>query len=231
MNKNSEDLKRKRFEQYLPVIKNNINKRKAGWKIPTMDWEDVSQTLIIRIWSKFHLFSEEKGVFDHWINKIISNSLTNLMRDNFAKYNKPCNSGCVYNLGGSDCSFTKSQVQCAECPLYRKWIKKKQQQFNVATSLSLEEHSNETHKVSNDLTNIELSKTIIDDRIKEVLTRKEWEIYTMMFIEHQSYEYIGQKMNFKLIPSSHIPGYQEILRLKRKFIELSKEIILDEGLA
>lgn len=222
--------KRKDFESHIEEIQTYINRRKAGWKIPLIEWEDVSQILMIRIWNKFHLFSAEKGPFENWANRLISNALTNLIRDNFSKYSRPCIAGCVYNTGSNDCSFTASGKQCSECPLYKRWTRKKQQQFNVATSVSLEDHYNETNNIICDSANIETSKHIIDDRLKEVLSEREWKVYTLLFIENKSMEDVGKIMHFKLLPSSNIPGYQELLRYKRRFIEVSREIILDEGL-
>ena len=229
MQKNQEP--KKTFEQYLPEIQLNIHKRRGSWTIPSLEWEDVSQILILKLFNKFDKYTPEKGPFEHWMNKLISNTLANLIRDNFAKYSKPCNSGCVFYEGNDDCAYTKSHKQCIECPLYKKWTRKKQQQYNMVTSVSLEDHSNETYQVENDLTNFEMSKHIIEDRLKEHLSEKEWKVYVLMFIDHKPLEFIGKKMGYSLLASSHIPGYQELLRLKRKFIDLSREIILDEGLA
>ena len=224
-------IKQQEFVKVLPIIKSNIGKRKYSWNIPSLEWEDVSQILILRVWTKFDKYSTAKGTFEHWLNKLITNALNNLIRDNFSKYSRPCIAGCVYNLGNDDCSFTQSRKQCSECPLYKKWTVKKQQQFNMITSLSLEDHSNETYNIESDGASVDFSKQVIDDRLKESLSIRDYKIYKMMFIDHKSLEYIGKKMNFKLLPSSHIPGYQELLKLKRKFINLSREIIIDEGLA
>lgn len=225
------NIKQQEFIKILPIIKSNIWKRKNSWNIPSLEWDDVSQILILRVWTKFDKYSITKGPFEHWLNKLITNALNNLIRDKFSKYSRPCICGCTYNIGGDDCSFTKSNKQCSECPLYKKWTIKKQQQFNMITSVSLEDHSNETYNVENDTANVDFSKHIIDDRLKELLSIHDFKIYKMMFIDHKSLEYIGKKMNLRLLPSSHIPGYQELLRLKRKFINLSREIISDEGLA
>lgn len=221
---------KKTFEEYLPEIQVNIRKRKSSWTIPSLEWDDVSQILLLKLFNKFDKYSPDKGPFEHWMNKLISNTLANLTRDNFAKYSKPCLSGCVFYDGNDDCSYTPSKKQCTECKLYKSWIKKKQQQFNLITSVSLENHSNETYQIENDMTNFETSKHIIEDRLKELLSEREWKIYVLMFIEHKPMDVIGKKMGYKLLASSHIPGYQELLRIKRKFIDLSREIILDEGL-
>lgn len=219
---------KKTFEEYLPLIQSNIQKRKGSWTIPSLEWEDVSQILIIKLFNKFDKYSPSKGPFEHWMNRLISNTLANLIRDSYAKFSKPCTCGCVYYEGNDDCSYTKSKKQCSECPLFKSWAKKRQQQYNLVTSVSLENHSNETYQVENDTTNFETSKHIIEDRLKELLPEREWNAYVMMFIEHRPLEYVGKKLGYKLLPSSHIPGYQELLKLKRKFIDISREIILDE---
>ena len=42
---------KKTFEEYLPLIQSNIQKRKSSWTIPSLEWEDVSQILIIKLFN------------------------------------------------------------------------------------------------------------------------------------------------------------------------------------
>jgi DNA-directed RNA polymerase specialized sigma24 family protein len=142
--------KKKQFEELLPVIITNIEKRHSSWRLSVLDWEDVSQMLIIRIWNKFHLFDCEKGPFENWVNRVISNAITNIIRDNHYKWGRPCILGCTYNLGCDNCGYTANGKQCDDCPLFATWRQKKEQQYNIKSSLSLEDHSDEVANVMTD---------------------------------------------------------------------------------
>jgi hypothetical protein len=114
------------FEEMIPAVLVEINKRKSGWSLSSISFEDVSQMLLIRAFNKYHTYIPEKGEFSHWVNRLISNALNNILRDNLQKFSRPCIQGCQFNLGDSHCSYTKSGQQCSECPLYRKWKKKEE---------------------------------------------------------------------------------------------------------
>lgn len=218
------------FEERIPVIQNEIAKRRKKWNLSTLAWEDASQIIIIRVFKKYHLFDPERGEFTHWLNRLISSAIKNIFRDNLTLYSRPCILGCVYNLGDEHCGFTNSGKQCSECPLYLKWSKKKRAHFNVAQSLPLVNHEQEVNNIQSDFFNIENAKIVLDAKLKIKLNNYEWQVYDMLYIKHLSMEEVGKILKYKKAKNSQIPGYQQLKRIQSRIIEVSKQIISDENL-
>lgn len=218
------------FEDFLPAIQVEIEKRRGKWVLSTLDYEDVSQMIVIRIFNKFHTFDPEKGPFQNWVNRLISNAIRNILRDNLMKFSRPCLS-CAKNLGDDFCSYTKSKKQCIECPLYKRWKDKKEQHFNVKASLSLENHMHEAQNMINDFVDIGRCKSIIDEKMKQKLSEEEYKIYSLIYIQNKPMEEVGKILEYKKLSSNPIPGYQQLLKVKKKMVLLAKEIIKEEGLA
>ena len=218
------------FESQLDVIQHEIAKRKNKWTLVAIPFEDVSQMVMIRIFKKYHLFEPEKGEFSHWVNKVISSAIKNILRDNYLKYNRPC-LGCAKNLGGDICSYTPSGKQCEECPLFLKWKHSKEQHFNVKQSLSLENHSQEAESKVGDFTDIAGAKNVIDEKIKKKLKPIEYKLYTLLYVENLTEREAGARMEYRQTNKDRGPGYQQIAKMKAKILVAAKEVIDEEGLA
>ena len=75
-----------KFEDKIQTIDEEINKRRNKWTLTSiawMDFEDISQILKIHIFKKWHLFNQDKPLLP-WLNRIISNQLKNLIRNNYS---------------------------------------------------------------------------------------------------------------------------------------------------
>ena len=97
------------FEEKLPVIENEIRKRKNKWQLNILKWlsfEDVEQIIKIHIHKKWHMWDQSKAL-EPWVSRIISNQIRNLIRNNYTNYVRPCAS-CVHNLGDDFCAISKS---------------------------------------------------------------------------------------------------------------------------
>lgn len=218
------------FEQVLPILNKELKKRKSSWTLASIDFEDVCQIITIHVFEKYDQYNEKKGEFSHWVNRIISNRIHNILRDNYYKHNRPC-VGCLLNLGGDTCSFTTSGTQCSECPLFARWKQKKESHFNVKQTLTLETHSQEVNNTPCDFIDIGAKKQIIDEKMKLLLSSAEYSWYILLYINHSSPEEAGEKLGFKKGENSEIPGYQMYLKAKKKIIQLAQKIILEEGLS
>lgn len=221
------------FEDRLPEIEKIVDSRRNKWQLSTLDWEDVRQILLIRIFNKYHTFDINRGNFTHWTNRLISNEIKNLLRNNLYKYSRPCiqNGGCVYKTGEETCSYTKSGKQCAECPLYARWRAKKGNQYDIKQSLPLENHIQEVNNIQHDFIEIEGAKKIIDEKMKENLNEHDYRVYHLIYIEHKTDKEAGVILGYKPCSNSEIPGYQIIRKIKKRIIQRAKEIIDEEGLA
>ena len=80
------------FENHIQVIDAEINKRRSKWNLSVlawMDFQDVAQILRIHIYKKWHLYDQSKPL-GPWLNRIISNQIKNLIRNNYGNYCRPC---------------------------------------------------------------------------------------------------------------------------------------------
>ena len=126
-----------KFEDCIKVISEEIVKRKSKWTLTSiawMDFEDISQILKIHIFKKWHLYDQNKPLLP-WLNRIISNQLKNLIRNNYSNYCKPC-LRCAAAEPDSGCTIYGSQD--ARCPLYKRWLAKKKSAYDVKMALPLE---------------------------------------------------------------------------------------------
>jgi len=226
----------KAFEERVPELRAILARRKSGWTLTTLDWEDVESILLTRLWQKFSLYEPEKGPLENWANRLISRALSNLLRDLLYKQTKPCQAAsptggsCAYNLGNERCGFTPSGNQCNECPLYKKWEQKKQSLYNIKSSLPLDYHAQEVQNLQEDFLDIEAAKLVIDQKIINQLDKKEAKVYVLLFIEHKSIEEVGKIMKYKKQGPNKIAGYQMLKKLCSKFKEMAREAIQTEDL-
>jgi RNA polymerase sigma factor (sigma-70 family) len=217
------------FEEMIPAAMVEINKRRNGWTLSSMAFEDVSQVLLIRAFNKYHTFEPDKGEFSHWINRLISNALINLLRDNLQKFSRPCVQGCQFNLGDNSCGYTSTGKQCEECPLYAKWKRKKEPEYNIKQGLSLDAHIQEVNNIQNDFIDIDEYKRLLDEKMPDYLTVQELRIYKLLFNEHKTPEEVGVILKFKSAANSNVSGYQTIHKARKKIVKMAKKIIFEEG--
>ena len=73
------------FEESIDQINTEIIKRRSKWNLTVlawMDFEDVAQILRIHIYKKWDLYDPSQPL-GPWINRIISNQIKNLIRNNY----------------------------------------------------------------------------------------------------------------------------------------------------
>lgn len=216
------------FEERVPEITKELEKRRHKWTLSTLEYDDVCQIILAHIFVKYSLFTPDRGEFIHWVNRIISSQIKNLLRNNLTIYSRPCILKCPHNLGGSTCSLTPSGTQCEECPLFKKWKDKKENHYFVKQTLPLVNHLQEVNNKPIDFVDIDDAKKKIDLFLKTKLTKEEWRLYDLLYIQNVSPKDAGVKLKLKITSNNEIPGYQIQLQLKHKVIKLSKEFIKEE---
>ena len=121
---NKKKAKRPRFEDVFKEINTEIQKRKGKWNLTILSWmdfDDVAQIIRIHIYKKWHLYDPTKPL-SPWLNRIISNQIKNLIRNNYGNYARPCVK-CAAAENERSCVIYGSQ--CSDCPLYAHWTKSK----------------------------------------------------------------------------------------------------------
>ena len=117
-------FKKREFEDCISEIDLEIKKRKNKWSLTSlawMDYDDVSQIIRIHIYKKWDMYDQEKPL-GPWLNRLITNQIKNLIRNNYGNYCRPCLK-CAAAEGEKDCNIYEKQ--CSDCPLYSHWEKNK----------------------------------------------------------------------------------------------------------
>lgn len=214
-----ETVNKEKIENLIPIIVHEIGKRRKKWTLTSLSFDDVSQIVLIKVVRKYHTFVPERGEFIHWVNRVITNSIKNVLRDNYLKYSRPCILGCIHNTDDDHCSLTKSGKQCAECPLYRDWERLKKQQFNINQPLALENHIQE---IDSPFFDMERAEKNLHEEMRNRLKPREWKIYKNIYIDCKNSD--PKENTIK----SYGLSYANYAKLEKLFIETAKKIISEQ---
>ena len=189
-----------------------------------MDFDDVSQILRIHIFKKWHLYDQSQPLAP-WLNRIISNQIKNLVRNNYGNYSRPCLK-CAAAESSDLCKIYGKQD--STCPLYANWEKTKKVAHDVKIPLPLENHSQEVFNMSEDKVDLQRNIDKIHSKMQEVLKPLEWKIYQCLYIENLTEEQTAKKMGYKTTEKNRSPGYKQIKNIQKIIIAKVKKN-LDTG--
>jgi len=210
-------VKKIKFEDKIEEINVEILKRKNKWNLSAiawMDFYDVAQILRFHIYRKWHLYNSLKPL-GPWVNRIISNQIKNLIRNNYSNYTRPCLK-CTAAESEDGCSIYGQQ--CSKCPLYANWAKTKKNAHDTKLTLSLENHAQEIYDIPNDNFNIEQGVSNIHKKMEQVLKPIEWKIYTHLYIENKNEEEVAKLMGYRTSEKNRMAGYKQIKNIKKAII-------------
>ena len=212
------------FDDFIEEINIEIAKRRAKWNLTAISWmdfDDVSQILRIHIYKKWHLYDVKKPLAP-WLNRIISNQIKNLIRNNYGNYSRPCLK-CDAAEGEDLCKIYEKQ--CSSCPLYANWEKTKKTAYDVKIPVPLENHEQEVFNLHAE--SIDLQKNIgkIHSKMQEILKPIEWKVYAFLYIENLTEEQAAKKMGYKTSEKNRSPGYKQIKNIQKNIIEKAKKYI------
>ena len=187
-----------------------------------MDFDDVSQILRIHIFKKWKMYDQDKAL-KPWINRIISNQLKNLIRNNYGNYVRPCVK-CAAAEGDGACTIYKDQS--SSCPLYKNWQQNKKSAYDTKLPVPLENHSQEVFSLENSHPiDIEAKALELHKIMKTVLKPTEWEAYESLYIHNYSDEETAKSMGYKSNEKNRSPGYKQIKNLKKSIIAKVKNVL------
>ena len=216
------------FEECLGDIDREISKRKNKWNLTAlawMDFDDVSQILRIHIHKKWHLYDQTQRL-GPWINRIITNQIKNLIRNNYGNYVRPCLK-CAAAEGDNLCAIYKKQS--ADCPLYKNWQQNKKSAFDTKLPIALENHTQEVYSLQNQVGfDIDSAAKKLHIKMKEVLKSNEWLVYQYLYIDHLSEEQAAKKMGYKTTEKNRSPGYKQIKNLKKSILIKVKKCLSND---
>ena len=218
--------KKPKFEDFIEQIDEEIKKRKSKWNLTALSWmdfDDVSQLLRIHIFKKWHLYDPKKPL-NPWINRIISNQIKNLIRNNYGNYCRPCLK-CAAAEAGDLCYIYGKQSE--SCPLFANWVKTKKQAYDAKLPVSINDHAYELNSAEySGLDVIDLSHKL-NAKMKTTLKAAEWKIYQALYIDHLSEEEAATLMGYKTNEKNRVPGYKQIKNVKKSIIQKVKKMLAE----
>lgn len=214
------------FEDSIATIDTEIKKRRGKWtltSLTSMDYDDVAQILRLHIWKKWHLYDQKKPLVN-WLNAIISNQISNLIRNNFSVYSKPCNA-CEFNQGGDLCEIYGTQ--CESCPLFLKWCKNKKFAHDIKMPLPIENHQKEVYEKSGEITDVEPAIRELNKKMKLVLRPYEFKIYKWCFIDNLDDEKVVKLLGYQT-EVEMARGHKYLKMIRKAISRQARELVYDK---
>lgn len=214
------------FEEKLPIIENEIRKRRNKWQLNVLKWlafEDVEQIIKLHIYKKWEMWDQSKPL-EPWISRIVSNQMRNLIRNNYTNYVKPCMS-CEFNTGDEGCSFLPQGFQSSRCDLYAGWEKSKKHGYNIKIPLEMENHAREVENMSSHNIDFEEAIVLLNEQMKKVLSESYYAAYCMLYFEKKSDEEVALFLGYRSSEKNRKIGYKQIKNLKKLFRDKAIEIL------
>ena len=213
-----------KFESCINLINTEILKRKNKWTLSTLNWidfEDVSQIIRFHIYKKWELYDESKPMLP-WVNRIISNQIKNLIRNNYGNYTRPCLK-CVAAVGENECKIYGKQEKA--CPLYNNWVKTKKNAYDLKMTLSIEDHSHEINNQSIEQCDIEKASASLHEKMKKILKPIEWKVYDLLYVQNRTEEYICKNLNFKYDKNAKTAYNKQLRNIQKSIIKKAKQCL------
>ena len=224
------------FEDKYIEIDREIRKRKGRWFLDSLAWfdfEDVEQIIRTHIYRKWDQWDQSRSL-GPWINKIITNQMKNILRNNYSNFVRPC-LNCPFNQSkcntdpgiksGSLCGYTKSGLQDSECPLYAKWEKTKKSAYDIKMAVTIEHHAHEVGTMHDQSIDIDGAALKLHAELKKELPPKQYLVYEMLYIKNMDEVEVAKVMGYKTSEKGRKAGYKQLKNLKKIFKEKAEEVL------
>lgn len=218
------------FEESLPVIIEQIEKRRKKWNVHVswIDYDDIRQLLLLHIFKKWSQFDPDKGELSHWVSSICSAQIKNHWRNLLGNTVPPCEY-CPANEGGDKCKIFETK-DASRCGILAKWENTKKEKYNLKLAANIEDFSNTLqYKQEHTRSNYGEILDKITIIIKDKLTKKQYKVYEMLYIKNMDDEAIGQELGYRQAYGRKT-GYASIRHYKRLIIEVIKQIIKEHDI-
>lgn len=221
------------FEDQIDLINREISKRKFKWTLDAiawMDFDDVAQTLRIHIHKKWAKYDQSRP-FLPWVNRVIGAQITNLLKNLYSNYSKPCQK-CDESSNTVDNGCGIYGTQCSNCPAFKKWEKLKKDAYNSKLPLSIENHLEEVNDKPEDAMNMERATINLHEVLKRKLNEVEWQVYKILYIDkHQNLgddelvSMLVQKLGSQIDTKTKIPRQKQIQSIKKDILRKARSLV------
>jgi hypothetical protein len=230
-NRAVEKNKSKTYEECYDVIDEVVKRFKNKWQLKAINWfdfEDVSQTIKLHIFNKWHMWDQAQPL-EPWVSRVASNQLKNIIRNNYTNYVRPCMQ-CEHNMGDNLCSLTKSGMQESSCKLYAKWARQKQSGYGIKMPLPIENHKQEVDLFHDSGMNFDSPIQRLNELLEKELSPSHYRVYIMLFFEEKGEEEVAKFMGYKTTEKNRKAGYKQIKNLKKMLKEKVEILIKDNDI-
>lgn len=220
------------YEDCIDDINDLLKKSRDKWQLDSISWmgyDDVAQIIRLHILEKWHMWDQARP-FKPWCRSVIQHQILNQIRNNYSSFCRPCLK-CPFNLGGDFCSFNKSGLQDDSCEPFKKWHGKKFYIYNLKFACNLEE------KVVTDLfsntidVNYERSAAKLHEKVMiKLKNEKHLSIYKMLYIDEMNDDEVAKIMGFLPDGDKVNSRYKQLNNIKKKFLEIAKEVMQEEDI-
>lgn len=221
------------YEDHIEEIEDLLKKAKSKWNLDSLGWigyDDVCQIVRLHIYDKWRLWDQSRP-FIPWCKTVISHRISNLIRDCYTSFARPCVKQCPYNTGGDGCSFTKSGVQDITCSDFANWQKKKSYIYDIRMPVAIDGKT--IIATAAERSNVDYSKAA--DKLHEKIlarieTKKLKKAYRVLFIDELGDEEAAKVLKLTPDPNRKTVRYKQLENLKAKFLELAKLVMEEEDI-
>lgn len=213
-----------KFEDFYPLINREIQKRRYKWNLTALAWidfDDVAQIVRIHLYKKWHMYDPVKPLLP-WVNRIISNQIKNLIRNNYGNFARPCLK-CAASESIDGCSIYSKQ--CSKCPLFAHWEKTKKRAHDTKLTVTLENHAKEVFNIQTDQVDVERAIEKLHEKMRVILKPNEWVVYKYLYIDHIEEEEVALLMGYRTSEKNRRPGYKQIKNIKKAIILKAKALV------
>jgi DNA-directed RNA polymerase specialized sigma24 family protein len=226
------------FTDKLEIINREIAKRKHKWQLKAlsyMDFDDVAQILRIHIHKKWDMWHQDKPL-KNWVNTVITRQISNLIRNHYGNVAPPCYGppACKCDEGGDRCSITPSGQKCDECPLYKKWTKKKRDAYYLKLASSTDDPLYIEHQFQaashDDQLDYEGAEVRLHEKMRQVLTPYQWSIYDLLYIKGRSDAEVAELKGYKTTEKNRSAGYKQLHNIKKVIMARVKSVLAKEDI-
>jgi len=216
------------FEDKIDEIDQLLKSNRDKWRLDSITWidyDDISQLIRLHIYNQWSKWDQSRP-FGPWCNTVISNQITNKIRDNYRRFAKPC-LGCPHYVSETGCALTVSKVQDSSCPDYAKWEKKKKPMHDIKMPLPLEpSFIDVSTDIFDEFDFFKSSDNLHEEILQRLKNDKHQRIYQLLFVEGSSEAEVAKEMGFKREAGNRkAPRYKQLDNIKSKFVEIAKKVL------
>lgn len=165
------------------------------------------------------------------MNRVISNQIKNLIRNNYGTFAKPCVK-CPFNESNFSednlCGYTSSGEQCDECPLFKKWNESKKNAHDIKLPKAFDFHDTEVCISASDNVDYEAAADRMHKLMEKYLTKRQYTVYKLLFVDNLDDIKAAELLGYKTTEKNRKAGYRNIKNLKKLFKEKAKKILEKE---